>query len=178
MKNSAETRTKKILKMMPILAWVACVGFAIDAGAILTSYLVSCFNPEGAKNLYGGLDLYNLSQFNFIYYTLSVCFLVALPIMKSLVAYQVIKTLTKFNLQNPFTMEVANRMEKISYVLFKTWLLVVLSNVYTGFLLKITGTVYGSWISGEFIMVVGLVYLISQVFKRGVEIQSENDLTV
>jgi hypothetical protein len=178
MKNKEQTRTEQVLKVMTILAWVAFVGFAIEAGAILTSYIVSCVNPQAAKNLYKGLDLYNLSQFNFGYYTLSVCFLVALPIMKSLVSFQVIKTLSKFNLQNPFTMEVANRLEKISFVLFETWLLVMVSNVYTGFLLKITGTLNGSWLSGEFIALVSLVYLISQVFKRGVEIQSENELTV
>jgi hypothetical protein len=178
MKNKEQTRTEQVLKVMTILAWVAFVGFVIEAGAILVSYIVSCINPEAAKNLYKGLDLYNLSQFNFAYYTLSVCFLVALPIMKSLVSYQVIKTLSQFNLKNPFTMEVAKRLEEISYTLFKTWLVVMLSNVYTGFLLKITGTLNGSWLSGEFIAMVGLVYVISQVFKRGVEIQSENELTV
>jgi hypothetical protein len=105
MKNKEQTKTAQVLTVMTILAWVACIGFAMEAGAILISYIVSCINPVAAKNLYKGLDLYNLSQFNFVYYTLSVCFLVALPIMKSLVSFQVIKTLSKFNLQNPFTMK-------------------------------------------------------------------------
>ena len=42
----------------------------------------------------------------------------------------------------------------------------------------LTGELHGNWISGEFIFMVGLVFIISQVFKRGVEIQAENDLTV
>ena len=54
----------------------------IEAGAILVSYGESYVNPEGAKNL----NLYNLRQFNFWHYTLSVSFMVALPIMKSWVA--------------------------------------------------------------------------------------------
>jgi hypothetical protein len=178
MKPKQQTKTEQVLKVMPILAWMAFIGFTIEAGAILVSYVVSCVNPVGAKNLYRGLNLYDLRQFNFWDYTLSVSFLVALLIMKSFVAYLVIKTLSKFNLKNPFSMEVARRLEKISYVAFGTWLITMLSNVYTSWLMKITGKLYGNWLSGEFIFMVGLVFIISQVFKRGVEIQFENDLTV
>ncbi|MBN2635649.1 MAG: DUF2975 domain-containing protein [Prolixibacteraceae bacterium] len=35
-----------------------------------------------------------------------------------------------------------------------------------------------SWNTGPFLFMAGLVFVISQIFKRGVEIQSENDLTV
>lgn len=173
-----KTRTEQILTVMPILAWVAFIGFLIEAGIIVVSYGVSCFNPDAAKNLYRGLDLYNLRQFNFWYYTLSVSFMVALSIMKSWVSLLVIKTLSKFNLKNPFTMEVARRLEKVSYVAFGTWLVTMLSNVLTAWLMKITDELHGNWISGEFIFEIGLVFIISQVFKRGVEVQSENDLTV
>jgi hypothetical protein len=38
-----------------------------------------------------------------------------------------------------------------------------------------------SWIgenAGEFLFMAGLVFIISPIFKRGVELQSENELTV
>ena len=178
MKIQTKTRTEQILMVMHILAWVAFIGFMIEAGAILVSYGASVVNPDGAKNVYRGLNLYNLRQFNFWHYTLSVSFMVALSIMKAFVSFLVIKTLSKFNLANPFTMEVARRLEKISYVAFGTWLVTMLSNAHTAWLMKITGELHGNWISGEFIFMIGLVFIISQVFTRGVEIQSENDLTV
>lgn len=178
MEIKAKTRTEQILIVMHILAWVAFIGFMVEAGAILVSYGVSCVNPEGAQNLYRGLNLYNLRQYNFWHYTLYASFMVALSILKSLVSLQVIKTLSKFNLKNPFTMEVARRLEKISYVAFATWLVTMLSNVHTWWLMKITRELHGNWISGEFIFMVGLVFIFSQVFKRAVEIQSENELTV
>jgi hypothetical protein len=178
MKNKTQTRTEQILRVMPILAWVAFVAFLIEGGAILYTYIISCVNPESAKNLYKGLNLYNLRQFNFWYYTHSVSFMIALSLMKANVSFLVIKTLSKFNLSNPFTSEVARRLEQISYFAFGTWVVTMLSNAYTSWLLKITGELHGNWISGEFIFMVGLVFIISQVFKRGVEIQSENELTV
>jgi hypothetical protein len=174
----AKTRTIQILMVMPILAWVAFVGFMIEGGAILFSYGMSCVNPDAAKNLYRGLDLYTLKEFNFWYYTQSVSFMVALPLMKAYVSYLVVRALSKFNLKNPFTIEVATKLEQISYFAFGTWLITMLYNAHTAWLLKTTGELYGNWISGEFIFMVGLVFIMSQVFKRGVEIQSENELTV
>lgn len=173
-----KAQTVQILTVMRILAWVAAVGFLIEAGAILVSFAVSCINPDAAGNLYKGFDLYNLRQFNFWYYVGSVSFLVALPAMKSFVWFLVIKVLSKINLMNPFKMEVAQILEKISYVLFGTWLVGMLSSAYAHWLLKITGELHGESVSGEFIFMAGLVFIISQIFKRGVEIQSENELTV
>jgi hypothetical protein len=75
-------------------------------------------------------------------------------------------------------MEVARRLEKISFVALGTWVVTLLSNVYSSLLMKITGKLYGTWLSTEFIFMVGLLFIIATVFKRGVEIQSENELTV
>lgn len=43
----------------------------IEGGAILTSYGINWVNPEAAKNLYRGLNLYNLSKFSFWYNRIS-----------------------------------------------------------------------------------------------------------
>ncbi|HEV8513872.1 MAG TPA: DUF2975 domain-containing protein [Cyclobacteriaceae bacterium] len=173
-----KTRTFQILTIMHILAWVAFVGFMIEAGAVLVSYCVSVVNPDAARNLYKGLDLYSLRQFNGWHYTGSVSFIIALSLMKAYVSFLVIKTLSKVNLMNPFTMEVSKKMEKISYVLFEIWIVSMLKNAHTGWLLKATGGLQGEWVNGDFILMAGLVFVLSQVFKRGVEIQSENELTV
>jgi hypothetical protein len=163
---------------MRILAWIAFIGFMIEAGAFLISYGISYFNPEAAKNFYNGVNLYDLRQYNFWYYTQTISFMVALSIMKAYVASLVIKTLTTFNISKPFTMEVAKRLEKISYSAFGIWLVSLLSNGHSTWLAVNTGALQPSLLSGDFIIMVGLVFIMAQVFKRGVEIQSENDLTV
>ena len=86
--------------------------------------------------------------------------------------------LSKMSLMNPFKMEVAQKLEKISHLLFGTWIVGMLGSAHSAWLMKLTGQLYGNWVSGEFIFMAGLVFIISQVFKRGVEIQSENELTV
>ncbi|HEY3402474.1 MAG TPA: DUF2975 domain-containing protein [Ohtaekwangia sp.] len=174
-----KTRTEQILTVMNILAWVAFIGFSIEAGALMISYGISFVNPEGAKNFYKGLDLFSLRETRFWDYTGVVSFMVAVAILKSTVWMQVIKVTSKINLVNPFTMEIASILEKISYSLFSIWLVGMLSNGYTQWLEKNTGVdYYGKFVQGEFIFMAGLVFIISQIFKRGVEIQSENELTV
>jgi hypothetical protein len=163
---------------MRILAWVAFIGYLIEAGAVLFSFGVSWVNPQSAKNLYKGLNLFDLRQLDVWYYTCAVAFMVALSVLKSFVWYLVIKTLLDINLVNPFKMEVVQTLERISYVLFGTWIVGMLSSAYSAWLMKTTGQTFVNYVSGEFIFVAGLVFIISQVFKRGVEIQSENELTV
>jgi hypothetical protein len=56
--------------------------------------------------------------------------------------------------------------------------MLMMSNAYTSFLKEVTGKLYGNWLSLELVLMIGLVFFISQVFKQGVEIESENELTV
>jgi len=173
-----KTKTGQILTVIYILAWVAFIGFMIEAGAILISFGVSCINPEGARDLYKGLNLQELRHFNFWYYSQRVFLIALFPILKSYILYTLIKIVSKINLANPFTIEVANKLETISLVLFGTWIVALINSVHSGWLLEVTGKHYGNEVTGEFLFMAGLVFIISQIFKRGVEIQSENELTV
>ncbi|GAB4016495.1 hypothetical protein GCM10028808_45130 [Spirosoma migulaei] len=172
------TNTSQILSVMQIITWIAYIGLCIKTGAILISFGVSFVNPEAAKNLYKGLDLDSLRQLNFGYYVCLVSFMVVILMMKAHVFYLVTRILSKITLANPFKIEVANILEKVSYVLFGTWIVGLLSNAYTSWLLKRTGEIFDSGATDNFLFMAGLVFIISQVFKRGVEIQSENELTV
>jgi hypothetical protein len=179
MEIKAKTRTTQILTVLNILAWVAFVGFAIEAGAIFFSYLMTLFNPEAARGFYAGIDLYDLRQTNIWKFTSLVSFRVAMPAMKAYAAVLAIKALSKVSLVNPFTIEVASLLEKISYVVLGTWVIAMLNNAYLQW--GMSGELpakYGGYVSGEFIFMAGLVFVIAQIFKRGVEIQSENELTV
>ncbi|MEO6685433.1 MAG: DUF2975 domain-containing protein [Dyadobacter sp.] len=173
-----QTRTKQILKIMYVLTWIAFIGLMIETGAIMVSYVVSCINPETAGNMYKDLKLEELRDLSIWQFTLSVSYIIAVSGMKAFVLFLVIKALSKVNLANPFTNEVVAILEKISYILLGIWIVAVLNNQHAGWLLKRTGIRSETFSADEFIFMAGLVFIISQVFKRGVEIQSENDLTV
>ena len=173
-----KTRTEQILKVLEIIAWIAFIGFLIKGGTILISFVVSLVNPEAAMNLYQGLNLSELKQFNLWYYTYHVSFMVSLVAMKAYVWWLVIHILSKMNLEQPFTMNFVQKLERISYQLVSIWFVAVLANGYSKWLTKFTETNYLEEASSEFLFMAGLIFIISQIFKRGVEIQAENELTV
>ncbi len=180
-KQNMKTRTETILTVMHVLAWIAFIGLAIKAGAILTAYGVSWFNPVAAQDLYRGMNLYDLSQYDFWLYTQMVSYIVALLVIKAYAVFLVIKIMMKVKMQSPFTAETVARLEKISYVLLGGVIISVLSNAQADWLQKRVQDFHINWIGenvGEFLFITGLVFIISQVFKRGVELQSENELTV
>ena len=173
-----KTKTEQILAVMNVLAWVAFIGLMIKAGAILTSYGVSICNPAASKNLYMKLNLENLREFNFWHYTGIVSMLFALEILKAYIAFLVIKVLSKIKLSNPFTNEVSEVLERISHFIFATWVLTMFYNAHVKWVSKSLPGQPENYISGEFILLAGVVFVFSQIFKKGVEIQSENDLTI
>ncbi len=178
MKAGVSTKTEQILMVMKVLAWIAFIGFMIKAGVYLITYALSFFNPIIANDLYRGLDLYDLRQENMIQYTIVMAFISILTILQSVVWYMLIKIIDKIRLENPFTMDVAHRLESISYSLFTIWILAVTGGGFIAWLGDKAGKLNDSWNTGDFLFMAGLVFIISQIFKRGVEIQSENELTV
>ena len=174
----SETRTKQILSVMHVLTWIAFIGLMIKTGALLVAYGVSYVNPEAARNLYLGLDLYKLREASFWQYTQVVSFWVAFSGLKAYVLFLVISALSEINLVNPFTLKVTRILEKISHVLIGLWLVAVLYNAQSGWMEKRSGIVQEEWAVEGFFFMAGLVFIIAQIFKRGVEIQTENELTV
>ena len=173
-----KTKTEQILTVMNIVAYIAMVGYAIETGAVMISYIVSFFDAEAVKNIYRALDLSKLRDFSFWQYTTVVSFLLAISILKVTIWDQVIKLISKVNLTNPFTLEVAQKLERISYLLLATSAVGVLSNGHSSWLSHHLDHDFARGVGGEFLFMAGLIFIISQIFKRGVEIQSENDLTV
>jgi hypothetical protein len=171
-------KTNSILAAMHVLAWVTFFGLCIKAGAILFSFGVSLLNPEGARNLYLGLNLFNLKQLDFGNYVSIVLLLVAITMLEAYIAYLVARVLSKIKLQNPFTIEISRLLEKISYSILATWVVVMIYDLLVAEILKKIPESNVQYISGEFIFFAGVVFVISQIFKKGVEIQTENELTV
>ena len=173
-----KTITEKILNIMLVLTWIAFIGLMVEAGILLVSYVITCIKPEITKNLYLGSNLYELMQLGFWNYSIKVYFMFSLLGMKAFIAFLVIKTLSKVNLVNPFTAAVSQRIALISYVLLATWFVSLLNHVHANWILQQMGKPEADFAAREFLFIAGLVFILSQIFKRGVEIQAENEMTV
>lgn len=163
---------------MNVLAWIIFIGLMIEAGAILTTYVIGLAKPEMVSKLYKGMDWHNLRQYDVWYFTGLISLKTAILILEACTAYMVIKVLSTIKMTNPFTMQVAKKLENIAYILILAWVAILLYNGQLKWLSKDVAGLEGKTLSTELIIYAGLVFIISQIFKKGVELQNENDLTV
>ena len=172
-----KSKTEKLLTIMNILAWIVFIGLLIVAGSIMICYFVSIRNPQAAKDLYKGMDLSAYRQISFGHYTFVVGYKVILYITQAYIAFLMTRLLSRLNIIRPFNAEVVKLMQKISYSILCVWAVAMVHNIHVAILEKSYGVV-ATYISGDSIFLAGIVYILAQMFKRGAEIQSENELTV
>jgi hypothetical protein len=172
-----KTKTENLLTVMHILAWVVFIGLAIQAGAIIISYIVSIGHAQAAKNLFRGMDLYAYRVQSFGHYSFVVGYRVIFCITEAYTAYLMTSLLSKLNISKPFNVDVVKLMQRISYCILYVWLIAMVYNTHVGILEQHYGLV-ATYIPGDFIFIAAVVYVFAQMFKRGIEIQSENELTV
>ena len=125
-----KTKTASILATLNVLSWIAYIGISIKCGAIIFTYILSLFNQQVAKDLYQGLNLYDLMQDSFVNYSLFIGISTGLLAIKAYVAQLVIQVLSKINLKSPFELEVAQLMEKISLMILVLWVLSLGASIY------------------------------------------------
>lgn len=168
-----------ILKTVHILFWIVFIGLCMKAGAILISFIISLFvNASGAQNLYLGLDLSELYVVNKPYYIAIVLLLITLTVLKSLIAYFAVKFFLKFNLVKPFSKEFASLFIKISYISLGTGILAIIANEFSNWILNQGVNIPINWAGSEILFFAGIIYLLALIFKKGIEVQNENELTI
>ena len=178
-----ETKTKSVLQVMKALTWIVFIGLCIKVGAMLFSFFVSLFvNPEAAKDLYLGLNLSELFNFSKLHYVNMFILVIISPILKAYLFFLLIKVFSTINLKHPFSSTIRLLLSNISLVALSIGMSSVIAVSYYGWLYKKGMLLYSlpRHISGssEFLFFAGIIFIISLIFKRGIEMQSENDLTV
>ena len=102
--------------------------------------------------------------------------------MKSYLFYLVIRLLSKLNLSKPFNSFVSVQITQISYYTFSIGILSYVAR-QTAKNLQHHGYVIdnlnGFWADSQaFILMAAVIYVIATIFKKGVELQNESNLTV
>ncbi|WP_029034969.1 DUF2975 domain-containing protein [Salinimicrobium terrae] len=172
-------KTNKILSTMKVVSWVIFIGICIKAGAIIISSFVSLFvNQEATKDLYLGLNLSTLYEFGVGHYVALLAFIISLLALQAYIFFLVIKLFSKFDEHFPFNQELSKLIIKISYFSLFTGLIALIGTGYSKWLGKKDILVIFDWGAEEFLFMSGVIFIVALFYKRGVEIQSENELTV
>lgn len=171
-------KTHQILDILKFIFWVLFIGLLIKAGAILFNFVLSTWNPEAAQNIYLGLDLFELRSTNLRQFISVGSLLITVVILQASIAYQVIQIATKGSLKHPFTQEIALLISKISHTALVCGIISAIADQYCNHLIKRGADIPITWGGKEFLFLAAIIFIIAKVFQKGVELQTENDLTV
>ncbi len=165
-----------------ILAWLIFVGLSIEAGGLIVNFFFSLYKPEFVQNLYQKLDLTEMYKDSRIAFFGIYSFILIISILKAYLFYIVINLMHKMDLSKPFSTFVAKQISKISYYTLSIGLLISIARqlaknlMHYGF---VTESLNQFWADSQaFILMGAVIYIIATIFKKGVDIQNENDLTV
>src|SRR5665213_1374214 len=176
-----KTKTEIILLILKYLALVAATGFSIECGSQLFYFVASLINPDWAKNGYSiERNWFRIHENSPWYYVCVMSLTISISGSKALIWYLIFGLLLKLQLKSPFSMLVTKKLVTISYLLLGVWILMaIIGKTYGHYLAEATGiTLPAKYTGDEYFFIAGIVYIISQIFKRGIEMQEENSLTV
>ncbi len=171
-----------VFKGLYIVAWLIFVGLCIEAGGLLVNFFFSLYNPEFVKNLYQKLDLSAMYKDSRLVFFGIYGFILCIAILKACLFYIVIRLMHKMDLANPFSPFVSRQISLLSYFVLSIGLI-----SYVGRQVAKNLTHYGYatdnlnqfWTDSQaFILMGAVIYVIATIFKKGVDIQNENNLTV
>ena len=179
---------KKSIKwwILYILSWIIFVGVGIEAGGFITNTVATLIlNPVGAKHFWQQADLSSLYYYDRVYFIIETSFMCIVAVLKAWIFYVIIQIQhsKKVSISQPFN----KAAERFIFI-------IACLSLFTG-LLCLWGAKYAAWFVTQGVKMPDIQYLgigggdvwvfmgvalfvIGQVFKKGIEIQSENELTV
>lgn len=165
-----------------VVAWLIFVGLCIEAGGLLVNFFFSLYKPEFVQNLYQKLDLTEMYKASRLAFFGIYSFILIISILKACLFYIVIRLMHKMDLSKPFNSFVAGQISQISYYTLSIGLLSYIARQLTKNLMHhgfVTYNLNQFWADSQaFILMGAVIYIIATIFKKGVYIQNENELTV
>lgn len=182
-KSNPVAKTNNIIfKGLYIVAWIIFVGLCIEAGGLIVNFVFSLCKPDFVQNLYQKLDLSEMYERSKWAFFSMYSFILVIATLKAVLFYVVIRLMSKMDLSKPFNRFVSAHISQISYYTLAIGLLSYIAREsadhlqHRGF---VTGRLDPFWEDSQaFILMAAVIYVIATIFKKGIDMQTENDLTV
>lgn len=174
--------TRQILKILYVVSFVIFIGVCIEAGTfIFNAFFTMVINPKNA----GYLGLSSLFEYDHGYFLVELILISIVALMRALLFYLIVKILhdKKLNMSQPFNKELGRFIFHVSYLSLGIGLFSIWGVNYTDWLIsqgvKMTDIQHLRIGGADVWLFMGVtLFVIAHIFKRGIEIQSENELTI
>ncbi len=179
-------KTDFVIKVLNIVSWIIFIGVCIEAGAFIFNAFITLFlQPAGAEKFWMEVNLSELYNYNQSHFITVTSLMIIVAVLRAVMFYFIVEVFhdKKLDLSKPFNETVRQFILRIAYLSlgiglfsfwgaeFTKWLVnegVKMPEIQT---LRLGGA--DVWLFMSMTLLV-----IAQIFKKGIEIQTENDLTV
>lgn len=171
------TTTQTILKTMKILSWIVFIALLIQGGALIVAYIYSQINPETSITFVQSFDWMKLQNYSQITFFIVWFLAFVVLCLQAYTALNVIEILNEINITNPFTMTIANKLHRVSYLILAIWIVTIISNTCR----EIFNSKVSIGLAIEdirFIFLAGIIFIFAQIFRRGIEFQDDHEMTI
>lgn len=178
--------TKQILNILYVISWIIFIGVSTEAGGIIVNAFVTLvFKPANAQYFWQEIDLSALYTYDPGYFLVETMLMSIVAIMKALLFYLIVKILhdKKLNLSKPFNRDMGRFIFNASYLALGLGIFSYSGVNYRGWLvtqnMEMPDIQHLGLGGADVWLFMGVtLYVLAQIFRRGIEIQEENDLTV
>ena len=177
--------TNQMLKILYAISWIIFIGVCIEAGSFIVNAFFAVVNPVVVKRLWQQVDLSDLFKYDHGHFFVVTFIMSITAVMRAWIFFLIIKILhdKKLNIAKPFNKEVGRFIFKVSYLALGIGLFSYGGVKYTEWLIKqgvsMPDIQYLRLGGADVWLFMGVtLFVIAQIFKSGIEIQSENELTV
>ncbi len=171
--------------ILHILSWIIFVGLCIEAGGFIVNAFFAIVDPAVIKYLWRQIDLSDLLKYDYGHFFVVTLILSIVTIVKAWLFFLIIKILydKDLNISQPFSKKVKRFIFRLAYGALLIGFFSLYGVKYTGWLIiqgvKMPDTEYmrlGG--SDVWLFMAVVLFIIAHIFNRGIEIQSENELTI
>jgi hypothetical protein len=181
-----KTTTAQVLKVFQILSWIIFIGLCIEAGGIFFNIFYTFFiDPINTNQFWDGADLSALYQFNPGQFIVITVIMTIIAFLKAIMFFRIVKIFTdkKLNMAQPFNADLRQFMLLMSYLSLGIGLFSFYGLKYSGSLVQKGVTMPDAQAlnmagADVWLFMSVILFVIVQIVKRGIEIQTENDLTI
>jgi len=177
---------RHMLKALYVLSWIIFIGVCIEAGgSIFSAAYTLVINPINASTFWVGNDLSFLYKYDPGHFLAETLLISITSVFKVCIFYLIIKMLhdKELSMAQPFNNQVRLFLIKGSAFAFGIGVFTAWGVKYTEWLVnqgvQMPDTQHLRLGGADVWLFMGVIlFVIAQIFKRGIEIQAENDLTV
>lgn len=180
--NQMSIKIKFLWNALNVASWIIFLGFCIQTGALIFNYIFSLYKPIATQNLHLGLNLSEIYEQSKFLYTSLFSLVIVLSAIKAHLFFLVVKIFMKMNLVKPFSEEMSKYISKIGYYALSIGLLGYIAYQYSKGLIRkgynVDAIDYYWNDSDAFLLMSAILFVIAMIFRKGIELQNENELTV